>query len=616
MQSRPSARIRTWLLACLMAALPFAGAHATGNFFSDGSQPDLLPAEQAFTYNAEMPGTELVIAHFNIADGYYLYKSRMSFELAGGDNRILGVRMPDGDEKDDPNFGRLFVFHHQADVSIRLAKPAPKGVTLIAHYQGCADAGVCYPPITKQFAIAPSSGGPGLSNQPAGPDAPAPPPGSEFGRLTSLLQGSSTPLILLGFFAAGLLLAFSACMYPMIPILSGIIAGDGHQRSGRRAFLLSLIYVESTAVTYAVAGAAAGVSGEAIQADLQGPWVLGGFAALFVVLSLSMFGLYTLQMPAAIQTRLDNLSRKQRGGSFLGAAIMGALSALIVSACSGPALVAALAFIAKTGDPWMGGLALFALANGMGVPLLAIGTAAGRWLPKSGPWMNRVKPLFGLVFLGVALIIVERLIPGPVALGLWGVLLLSTAVYLGAFRALPQSAGRLLHVEKVLAVVILLWGALLIVGASAGGDRFWEPLHRLTSIAASPTASPTAQAPAFRKVASLGALKAAIRQAADEHRTAMVDVYADWCAYCVQLDRQTFPDRKVRNALRNSVLLRVDVTAMNEADKKLLEQLDVFLPPAVLFYGADGRERKNLRVVGFMGPDDFTQRARQALRVD
>jgi thiol:disulfide interchange protein DsbD len=423
-----------------------------------------------------------------------------------------------------------------------------------------------------------------------------------------LLAGGEPLLVLGGFFVAGLLLAFTACLYPMVPILSGLIAGDRHRGSSLRSFLLSLVYVEATAVTYALAGIAAGFSGIAIQANLQSPWVLGTFAGLFVLLSLSMFGVFSLQLPAGLQTRLTELSGTQKGGTFIGAAIMGVLSALIVGACSGPALIAALAFISSTGDYVLGGLALFILANGMGLPLLLIGTAAGRWLPRSGPWMERIRQLFGIGFLVVALWLVERLLPGHLALALWGALLLGVAVYLGAFDQITHNAGGIIRLRKFGGVLLLIWSSLLLLGAAGGSTDFWRPLAGFTARTDS-----VGEQLASRRIYTVDELDSALAQARAAGQPVMLDVRADWCVYCIQLERSTFPAPQVQQALRGALLLTVDVTAMNSDDKTLLNRLDVFLPPAVIFYDAQGIERSEQRVVGFLEPAAFAARARQAL---
>lgn len=576
------------------------GGQGLFGLLGGGDEEGLLPPEQAFPFAAEMVGDDVIIARWNTADGYYLYRDRLGFQVHGAE--IAGYELPDGEIKDDPNFGPMEVYYGPLEVYIRLAEPAPGDVVLTADYQGCADTGLCYPPMSTEFDMAGGTVSAGLSGGGGGTA------GASGDRLTMLLSGGNTALIMAGFFGAGLLLAFTACLYPLIPILSGIIAGDTH-RNSTRAFMLSLVFVQATAVTYAGAGVAAGLSGSAIQADLQGPWVLGSFAALFVILALGMFGAFNLQMPASIQSRLDSISRRQRGGTFIGAGIMGALSALIVGACSGPALIAALVFISGTGDAWLGGLALFAMANGMGLPLLVLGTAAGRWLPAAGPWMVTVRRVFGVVFLGVAIWMLDRFVAGPVILALWALLLIGTALWLGG--PLRRGDGTLaIRTRQFAAAVFLIWGAVLLVGAAAGGRSFWQPLQPLVQ------SDEREPAPAWTTVSTVDELEAAVRQASGDGRSVLLDVYADWCIYCVQLENNTFPDPRVRQATGESLMLKVDVTAMDSDDKALLSHLDVFLPPAVIFFGPDGRERREHRVVGFMPADEFSRVAARALQAE
>ncbi|HKJ95641.1 MAG TPA: protein-disulfide reductase DsbD, partial [Gammaproteobacteria bacterium] len=423
MPARATSTIRLLLLALVLAAgACTARAGGLGDLLG-GGEPDLLPVEQAFPLNVEMVAPDRVVATWETAKGYYLYRDKLGFSLDGTDNTVERVETPPGEVEDDPTFGRLEVYHGPVSASIYLAHPAHEPFTLVVRYQGCADAGVCYPPQTDRMGVSPASAsGPGDgAGTAAGVSAATSSAlwSGDFTRLTEALNGGRPALIIGVFLAAGLLLAFSACLYPMIPILSGLIAGDRHRGSAWRAFALSLVYVESTAVTYAVIGTLAGWTGAAIQVDMQSPWVLGAFALLFVALALSMFGLYDLQLPSRWQTRLSALSARQRPGTFLGVAIMGVLSTMIVGACSGPALAAALAFIARTGDAGLGALALFALANGMGIPLLVIGTGAGRWLPRAGGWMETVRRVFGVGFLAVALWMVARFLPASVILALW-----------------------------------------------------------------------------------------------------------------------------------------------------------------------------------------------------
>ena len=593
-------------IAIGLAGLLFASAlqaGGLGGLFSSGD--DLLPPEEAFPFSAEQVAEDVVVARWGTAEGYYLYRDRIDFEVAADDNAISGYELPSGTPVDDPNFGRMEVYHGPVEVAIRLEAPVGDELTLTARYQGCnEETGVCYPPLSSDFSLA---GGTGTTGLGGGSGAAPPSGGGPGGPLGTLLGGDNLPLILGGFFLAGLLLAFTACMYPLIPILSGLIAGEGARRSGRRGLLLSFVFVQATAVTYALAGAAAGLTGSAIQADLQSPWVLGSFAALFVALALAMFGLYDLRMPAALQTRLDALSRRQRGGSVAGAAIMGVLSALIVGACSGPALIAALAFISNTGDALVGGLALFAMANGMGLPLLVVGTALGRWLPRSGPWMVAAKQVFGILFLAVAVWMLDRFLPGPLTLALWAALLVGVAIWLA--RGAPLGGGGVLTgARQFAATLLLIWSVALLLGASAGGDRFLQPLAPL----ASGGTGTVDTMEAFRDVDSLAELEGLVAEAADRGQATVVDFYADWCVYCVELEERTFPDPRVADALEGKQLLRVDVTGMSDDHRELLGELDIFLPPAVLFYGPDGEERRSERVVGFLGPEAFVERTATA----
>lgn len=605
MSFSPSLRIPTLLaLVLLIVAAPALAQGGLTGLFGGNRQP--LPAEQAFPFSAERTSPTELTVRWDTRDGYYLYRDKFGFSLSGTDASIAAIALPEGELKDDPYFGELHVIYGPAEVRLTLDQ-APQGAfVLTAEYQGCADAGLCYPPLAIEYPFGAAAESPATAATTSASLSPRP-PADEGSRLQGLLRGGNIPLILGGFFAAGLLLAFTACLYPMVPILSGLIAGDSGPKSGARAFLLSLVYVEATAVTYALAGVAAGLSGQAIQADLQSPLVLGAFAALFVVLALSMFGLFELQLPSSWQTRIDRLSRRQRGGSLIGVAIMGALSALIVSACSGPALIAALVFISNTGDALLGGLALFTLANGMGVPLLLIGTAAGRWLPRSGPWMVTVRKIFGVGFLAVALWMLERILPGSVALALWGALLLGCAVYLGAFDQLDSNAGGTARLRKAGGLLLFLWGSLVLIGAAAGSRDFWQPLSGFGLGATQPAEL------RFQPVKTVADLQRELERASALERPVVMDVYADWCVYCIQLEEHTFTDPRVQDTLRPAVLLRADVTAMDADDKALLAHLNVFLPPAVVFYGADGSERADFRVAGFMPPDRFQQWAQQAL---
>ncbi len=596
-----------------------AGAASSSLFggLLGNDEPALLPVERAFPVSAELITPDRIVTRWDIQPGYYLYRDKLAFELADADNAIQRAQTPPGESKDDPYFGRLEVYHHPIETVLQLKHATQQPLELVVRYQGCADAGLCYPPQTTHLRLTPANASLGTDAGTAR-NAAAPANAADIdllsagtNQLTRVLQEGQPLAILAAFFVAGLLLAFTACLYPMIPILSGLIAGDRQRRKGARAFLLSLVYVESTAVAYAIAGVIAGLSGQAVQADLQNPWFLGAFAAVFIALALSMFGLYELQLPNRWQTRLFEASRHQRGGTVVGVAAMGALSVLIVGACSGPALIAALVFISSTGEAWLGGLALFVLANGMGVPLLLIGTAAGKWLPQAGHWMETVRRIFGVLFLAVALWMLERVLPSELSLALWGMLLLGCGVYLGGLDRLTSEADGMQRLRKTGGLLLLLWGGAALVGVATGGSDLHQPLRTL--VAAPPTSVNVASAHSFRQVNSVQELNAALQQANASGQPVILDVYADWCVYCVELDERTFSDPQVQQLLSQAVRLRADVTAMSSTHKTLLRHLDVFLPPAVMFFGPDGQERRDLRVVGFLEPAAFLQRAQLGL---
>ncbi len=610
MHIRFSVVFKQLLLALLLIALLAPAAYARdgllGRIMGGSNQDDLLPPEQAFPVSVEQVAEDVLAVRWDTPSGYYLYRDRLAFDIDG--NSIAGYELPDGVKTDDPTFGVMEVYYDHLQVYLQLADTVSPDQVLHLSFQGCSDTGVCYPPMNTSVDLGAGTTNTGFAAGGAGGGGP--PAGAGFaglGNLDALLAGSNVPLMLAGFLFAGILLAFTACMYPLIPILSGIIAGD-RQRSTWRAFGLSMVFVQATAITYALAGAVAGLTGSAIQADLQSPWVLTAFAAVFVAMALAMFGLYTIQMPAAVQSRLDALSREQRGGTFMSAGIMGVLSALIVGACSGPALIAALVFISNTGDALLGGAALYVMALGMGLPLLLIGTAAGRWLPRSGPWMIRTKQAFGFLLLAVAIWMVDRFLPGPAVLALWAALLAGIAVWLGLLDRPAQTAlGATLRLRQLASLAVAGWALVLLAGAAAGGTSFWQPL--------APLAGQGEPRPAveWQRVNSVDELEQALAAASAEGRPALVDVYAAWCVYCVQLEERTFSDSSVVQALNNTATLKVDVTRMSADDRALLSKLDVFLPPAVIFYDASGKEHREQRLVGFADPEEFLQRKQQAL---
>jgi thiol:disulfide interchange protein DsbD len=494
-----------------------------------------------------------------------------------------------------------------------------------ATVQGCAEIqGVCFPPLARDYSLTL----PGAAKAAATPvaesvpsvAAPVPPqplsvtpptvaaalpvtaavPAGDDSQAANLLRQGSFGLIVAGFFGFGLLLALTPCVFPMIPILSGIIVGEGHQVTKTRGFVLSLIYVLGMALTYAVAGVAAGLSGALLSNALQNPWVLSGFALVFVALAFSMFGFYELQMPSFIQSRLTNSSNRLKGGSLAGVFIMGVLSGLIVGPCVAAPLAGALLYIGQTGDTVLGGTALFAMALGMGAPLLLIGLSAGALLPKAGAWMQAVKNFFGVLLLGVAIWLVSPVIPSLAHMLAWAALLTVSAIYMHALDPLPVNAGGFAKFWKGVGVIALVCGLALLVGALSGSRDILQPLAGLRTAAAGP-----AQAPAsglkFEKVASVAELDAKIPQLKGKY--VMLKFYAEWCVSCKEFERFTLGDARVQAKLADMGLLVADVTDYNAEHKALLKRFDLFGPPGILFYDPEGK--LVLRLVGEEGPDKF-----------
>jgi thioredoxin:protein disulfide reductase len=580
-----------------------------------GGTPEFLDPEQAFLFSASMPDAETVLASFTIAEGYYLYREKLAFELQDADGLALGApELPAGKIKDDEFFGRQEVYYQgvQARMPVVGDGTPPSSLTLTASYQGCAEAGICYPPMTKTVALTPGGSG-GATAALAIPAAPAAAPlfVSEQDRIASTLANGGTVLTVLAFFGFGLLLTFTPCVFPMIPILSSIIVGQGPGLTTRRAFVLSLVYVLAMAATYTVAGVLAGLFGANLQATFQNPWVLFTFAGVFVLLALSMFGFYDIQMPSWVQSKLTEVSNRQKGGTLVGVGIMGFLSALIVGPCVAAPLAGALIYIGQTGDAVLGGVALFALSMGMGAPLLALGTSAGNILPRVGPWMNAIKAVFGVMMLGVAIWLLERVLPGEVTLLLWAALLIVSAIYLGALEPLGTAASGWRKLWKGVGLVMLTYGVLLTVGAAGGGKDPLQPLRGVGLMAGG--GAPTAEL-AFRPVKGLEEVRREIVLASSAGTPVMLDLYADWCVSCKEMERYTFSDPGVQQALSAAVLLKADVTPWDKADQELARSYGLFGPPGYLFFGPDGTERREYRVVGFMDAERFRTHAERALR--
>ncbi len=560
---------------------------------------DFLPPDQAFRFAALAEGSDRVRLSWQIADGYYLYRARIKVATTTPQAQLGATQLPPGQVKNDEYFGRQEVYHHDLTATVPVARAAAGALELPLQvtYQGCADAGLCYPPITKSVSVTLSAGkaggGSAAPGTPAGGDA-------EQSRFVALISGNIF-LMLGGFYVAGLLLAFTPCVLPMVPILSGIIAGGGGHVSAGRGFALSLSYVLGMSVTYTAAGVAGAAMGKEVQALFQTWWVLALFAAIFVAMALSMLGLFTVQMPAAVQSRLADLSNRQSAGNFGGVAVMGALSALIITTCVGPALVAALLVISQTGQLVRGGAALFAMSLGMGTPLLIVGASAGKLLPKAGPWMELVKKLFGVMMLAVAAWMLARIVPDRVALVLWAVpaLLLAWLLWNGT-RSFSGAKWGL----RAAGVLAALYGVALTAGSALGGT---DPLAPIPAFAAKTHELP------FRRISSVADLDREVAAAHAGGKSVLVDFSADWCTSCKEMERYTFTDPTVQAALAGTVLLRADVTRNDADDQALLKRFGIFGPPTIAFYGADGQERAQYRVVGYMKADAFAARTRAAL---
>ena len=431
---------------------------------------------------------------------------------------------------------------------------------------------------------------------------------SDQDRLAGLLTSNPARAIV-AFFIAGLLLAFTPCVLPMLPILSGIIIGQGDRITTMRAFWLSLVYVLAMAVTYTVAGVLAGLFGENLQAMFQNPWVISGFVLIFILLALSMFGFYELQLPARLQTKLAEASNRQQGGHLVGVAVMGFLSALIVGPCVAPPLMAALIVIGSSGDAVLGGTALFALAMGMGTPLILFGVSAGKLVPRAGGWMDAVKAVFGVALLGLSIWMLERILPGGVIMVLWGALAIASGVYLGALDPLGEGVSGWRRLWKSLGVILLVLGVLELIGAATGGDNWLKPLEGLRSHVSG--AAPAEEHAAFRRIKSPVDLEEAL--AAYGGGGTMLDYYADWCVECKRMERNTFPDPGVQALMSELQLLQADVTANDEADQALMRNFGVIGPPAILFFDRNGQEMKAYRLVGYFEPDEFSAHLEKVL---
>jgi thiol:disulfide interchange protein DsbD len=576
-----------------------------------------LEPEQAYRFSARVIDAKTIEARWTITPDYFLYKEKISFSAEPATVKLGTPAMPKGKEKDDEFFGKVHIFRDALVVRIPVVEGSG-GFTLKAASQGCWDGGVCYPPMTQEAKLtlaaastvppAPSfstaKDEPAMSVPAPAVEAAAPPAsaaadqGDESGRIARLLKGASFWVAVVSFFGFGLLLSFTPCVFPMIPILSGIIVNHGHAVTHLRAFVLSLAYVLGMAVTYAAVGVAAGFSGTLLSAALQNAWVLSAFALVFVVLSFSMFGFYELQLPAALQSKLSDTANQQ-GGSLSAIALMGALSALIVGPCVAAPLAGALLYIAQTKDALLGGAALFAMALGMGAPLLVVGVFSRSFLPKPGGWMEAVKKFFGVVLLATALWLVSPVLPGWATMAGWAALLIVPAIYLHALDPLPPHAGGWQRFWKGIGVTLLLCGAAMLLGL-LGGAR--DPLQPLGFLRAGAATAAAPHGPVFERIKSVAELDARL---ANAQKPVLFDFYADWCVSCKEMEKFTFADPAVAAKMGEFTLLQADVTANNEDDKALLKRFGLFGPPGIIFFDQAGQELAGLRVVGYQPAQQF-----------
>lgn len=597
------------------------------------NEEEFLDPEVAFSVNASMKDANTISAHFTVAPKYYLYQERLGFSVASGEAQLSKPLLPEATLKNDPNFGDVLIY--KANFTVDIPVQANGDFDLLVKFQGCADAGLCYPPQKQRVSLTAQASSVSANNtvdrfinqakvqstsavdqrtstaaSESSFNKAATEELSESDRIADMLSSDSIWLTLLFFFGVGLLLAFTPCVFPMIPILSSIIVGQGAELTTRRAFTLSLVYVLAMASTYTIAGVLAGIFGANLQAAFQNPWILGSFSVIFVVLALSMFGFFELQLPASVQAKLADISNKQQGGTLAGVAVMGFLSALIVGPCVAPPLAGALIYIGQTGDALLGGAALFALSMGMGLPLLAVGTAAGKYMPRAGGWMDAVKAVFGVALLAVAIWMLSRILPDSISLLLWAILAISSAVYLGALDAVTSGWQKL---WKSLGIILLAWGIFILIGVASGGKSSLTPLAHWAGAASSSTQTSVNAHDLFQRVNSAAELDKALADAKNKKQVVMLDFYADWCVSCKEMEQFTFTDAGVAQKMQQMTLLQIDLTDNSSEHQALLKRFGLVGPPAILFFDANGDERRGLRVVGFMKASPFAQQLSKAL---
>ncbi len=607
----PETWTETIKLKALAADKPKLSLGAVGQ---GSSTDDFPPVDEVFFPEIFAVDGNAVEVGIRIVDGFYIYKDKLSVRALNEDAQSGRWDLPKGKMKNDEFFGDVEVYLESFLSPLAIARATPEAMELELElgYQGCAEGGLCYMPQTRVLTISLPEATTVSELTPQSAGAPV----SKQAFLADVLTNQSIWKAIGIFFLAGLALALTPCVLPMIPILSGIIAGEGDNVTPMRGFTLALSYVLGMAIVYTGAGVVAAAMGMQLQAAFNQPWVLILFSGLFVFLALGMFGVFELQMPSSIQTRISAVSSNQKSGTTVGAFIMGGLSSLIVTACVAPVLIAALMVIAQTGDLVRGGTGLFAMSLGMGAPLLVVGAAQGKILPKAGPWMVAVRNAFGFMMLGLAVWMLSRILPGNVTMLLWAVLVFMTGVFMGGLTTLTSESTGPQKLGKGFGFLAIIYGIVLLLGALTGGSNPLKPLASVNLGAGGVMVAEAEHELPFQLVKSVDDLDREVAAAASQGKTAFLDFYADWCVSCKEMEAWTFTDAEVQAELANTVWLQADVTANDELDKELLERFGVFGPPTIIFFGTDGQQRHGYEVVGYMEAKAFAEHLRQALGTD
>ena len=597
---------KSFILAVLLC-VQFSAMSVNAGLFGNKESADPRPVNEVFLLTTDRIDKDKLLLRWDILDGYYLYDNRMKFS-DGKEQAIAEISRSPTKAKDDPLFGQVQVYYHSSEIVLDLKKyQGQRSLSLNIGYQGCWDGGVCYPPVSETRDIEL----PLIEIDDTKKSLPAVLTNDELTTnkfksasqqdyFSAILSDGNLAWVMAVFFVAGLALSLTPCVLPMIPIISSIIVGQGESVTKRRAFTLTLVYVLAVALTYTIAGVLAGMFGENLQALLQASWIIIVFSGVFVLLALSMFGFYELQLPAALQGKLVSASNNQRNGNYWGVAVMGALSALIVGPCMAAPLAGALIYIAQSADPVLGGLALFSLSMGMGVPLLLVGFSAGHFLPKVGAWMSNIKAGFGVVLIFMAIYMLDRIVSIEVTQLLSAITVIFSAIFMGALAPITDSSSAIKKMLKGLGLIGLVYGLSLLVGVFIGNAKFTQPLQGLALNAGVPSVNKSP----FIKVTSLNALAPILQNAKSAGLPVMLDFYADWCISCVELE-QMFDEREVAAQLAKMRLVKVDLTDFNQDARALLEKYQVLGPPALVFYNASGKVQQGMTIVGLVPTKAF-----------